>query len=276
MMNTNKSRVSSSAPKISKKSSSSTSSVLSFKYQSTWFWLVYGILLAVLIVILTFILIKKRNVKKSPYDNKLVVNRFKNLYEVWHQVASDPMFLILAKHLMNVNNNIYDTSVGSKELLDSFNQLDKYVKDNLNFTHNVRITIIYTDGIVYYDSVIPISMVYFIKNGLPKPVNMYTLGSPLKDHNAVPEVANSIVSGDGRCFYTNLSGMRLTDPFYNKMISENFGFYERISSSLNEPYSYVARFLQTDIDKTTGFVNGFTLRIGIPIDPKYYKHKSFV
>ena len=124
----------------------------------------------------------------------------------------------------------------------------------------------YNDGIVFYDSILKVNDVYFMKDGLPRPVNLYTLGSPLKDHNMLPEVANSIIITD--CSDNRLSGMTMTDPFYRKIVNEGYGFIERISSTFNKPYTYLAHVLNLGIDPATGFINTITVRIGLPIQPK--------
>jgi hypothetical protein len=124
----------------------------------------------------------------------------------------------------------------------------------------------YNDGIVFYDSVLKVNEVFFMKEGLPRPVNLYTLGSPLKDHNMLPEVANSVVLTD--CSDNRISGMELTDPFYRKIVNEGYGFVERISSTFNKPFTYMARHLNLGVDASTGFVNTITVRIGMPIVAK--------
>jgi hypothetical protein len=130
----------------------------------------------------------------------------------------------------------------------------------------VRITVMYNDGIVIYDSSLKMGNVFFMKDGLPRPVNLYTLGSPLKDHNMLPEVANSIIITDNSD--NRMSGMLLTDPFYRKLMNEGYGFVERISSTYNKPYTYMAHILHLNTDPATGFVNTVTVRIGMPIVPK--------
>lgn len=237
-------------------------------------WVIYGTILLIVIGFLIATLINSNNMleKKlppSPFDNKLVVGRFKRAYNIWNTIAADPMFVVLTKTLMGINSSSAVNGFiekGSKDIYDAFNNLDRYVKENLKFPENVRITVMYNDGIVFYDSVLKLNDVFFMKDGLPRPVNLYTLGSPLKDHNMLPEVANSIAITD--CSDNRLSGMTLTDPFYRKMVNEGYGFIERISSTFNKPFTYMAHVLQLGVDPATGFIDTITLRIGLPIEPK--------
>lgn len=275
MMITKKSETASSAPKFSKRTSSIFSSFNTNESNTYLIWIIYG---SIFVVILGFFisslaksnkLAAKYKQPPSPYDNKLVVGRFKRAYNVWNTIASDPMFVILTKTLMEINsssavNGFIDK--GSKEIYTSFNNLDRYVKENLKFPENTRITIMYNDGIVFYDSVLKINDVFFMKEGLPRPVNLYTLGSPLKDHNMLPEVANSVIVTDSSD--NSLSGMMLTDPFYRKLVNEGYGFVERISSTFNKPYTYLAHIVQLYTDPATGFVDTITMRVGFPIEPK--------
>lgn len=238
-------------------------------------WIIYGAIFIIILGLFVASLTKTQNMfskTKTPpssYDNKLVVGRFKRIYNVWNTVASDPMFVMLTKTLMEINSASAVNGVsenGSKEIYDAYTNLDRFVKENMKFPDNVRITIMYNDGIVFFDSVLKISDVFFLKDGLPRPVNLYTLGSPLKDHNVLPEVANSVIITD--CSDNRLSGMTLTDPFYRKMVNEGYGFVERISSTFNKPYTYIAHILNLGVDPTTSFVNTVTVRIGMPIIPK--------
>ena len=82
----------------------------------------------------------------------------------------------------------------------------------------------------------------------------------------LPEVANSIVVTD--CSDNRLSGMMLTNPFYRKLVNEGYGFMERISSTFNRPYTYLAHVLTLGIDPATGFVNTITVRVGLPVTPR--------
>lgn len=239
-------------------------------------WVVWAVLIGIVLVAIGVLIASALRSGKSavgrtpsPLDNKLVVGRFKRAYNIWNTIASDPMFVVLSKTLMEINsasatNGFVDK--GNKEILDAFTNLDRFVKQNLKFPEDVRITIMYNDGIVFYDSVLTVNEVFFMKEGLPRPVNLYTLGSPLKDHNMLPEVANSVVVTD--CSDNRLSGMVLTDPFYRKLVNEGYGFVERISSTFNRPYTYLAHNLVLGIDPATGFVNTITVRIGLPVKPK--------
>jgi hypothetical protein len=274
MMITKKSQTTSSAPKFSKRVSSI---IPSFdKNENTYLiWVIYGSVFVVILGLFVSSLAKstkfasKYKQSPSPYDHKLVVGRFKRAYNVWNIISSDPMFIVLTKTLMEINsknaaNGFIDK--GSKEIYTSFNNLDRYVKENLKFPENTRITIMYNDGIVFYDSVLKVNDVFFMKDGLPRPVNLYTLGSPLKDHNMLPEVANSVIVTDSSD--NSISGMMLTDPFYRKLVNEGYGFVERISSTFNKPYTYLAHVMQMDVDPATGFVDTITMRVGFPIEPK--------
>lgn len=239
-------------------------------------WVLYGVILISIVGLFMFSMTgsfsnkpSSTKMPPSPFDNKLVVGRFKRAYNIWNTIASDPMFVVLTKTLMEINsasavNGFVDK--GSKDIFDAFQNLDRYVKENLKFPENTRITVMYNDGIVFYDSILKVNDVYFMKDGLPRPVNLYTLGSPLKDHNMLPEVANSIIITD--CSDNRLSGMIMTDPFYRKIVNEGYGFIERISSTFNKPYTYLAHVLHLGIDPATGFINTITVRIGLPIEPK--------
>lgn len=270
MMITKKSETSPSAPRFSSKHSSFPTTTERFYL----IWVIYGTILMIVLGLLIASLISSSNnnqskLSPSPFDNKLVVGRFKRAYNIWNTIGADPMFVVLVKTLMGINsssavNGFVDK--GSKEIYDAFNNLDRYVKENLKFPENVRITVMYNDGIVFYDSVLKVNDVFFIKDGLPRPVNLYTLGSPLKDHNMLPEVANSIAITD--CSDNRLSGMSLTDPFYRKMVNEGYGFIERISSTFNKPFTYMAHVLQLGVDPATAFIDTVTVRIGLPIEPK--------
>lgn len=275
-MITKKSEVASSAPKFnaSKRPSSFFNSFASQEH-SYLIWAIYGSIFVVILAFFVLSLTKaiqsahKSKEPPSPLDNKLVVGRFKRTYNIWNTVASDPMFVVLSKTLMDINSKCAVNGFvekGSKEIYDAFNNLDRYVKENLKFPENTRITIMYNDGIVFYDSVLKVNEVFFMKEGLPRPVNLYTLGSPLKDHNMLPEVANSVIITDSSD--NSLSGMMLTDPFYRKLVNEGYGFAERISSTFNKPYTYLAHILQLGIDPATAFVNTITVRIGLPVEPK--------
>lgn len=278
MMITKKSGITSSAPTFSKRFSSSSSSSSSPIRDDNLYrlWILYGFIFIILLSLMiasllnTSGLVSKNKSSPSPFDNKLVVGRFKRAYNIINTIANDPMFVVLSKTLMEINSseavNNNGNQPGSKNISDAFNNLDRYVKENLKFPENIRITVMYNDGIVFYDSILNMNNVFFMKDGLPRPVNLYTLGSPLKDHNMLPEVANSLILTD--VSENRLSGMTLSDPFYRKLANEGYGFIERISSTFNKPFTYMARNLQLGIDPATGFINTITIRIGLPIEPK--------
>lgn len=276
MMITKKSQRASSSPKFSKSPPSFFYPVASRQENSYLIWLIYGTIFFVIFGLFVASLSKtiqsasKSRQTPSPLDNNLVVGRFKRSYNIWNTVADDPMFIVLTKTLMDINSKYAIDSgysdKGSKEIYTAYNNLDRYVKENLKFPENMRITLMYNDGIVVYDSDLKITDVFFMKDGLPRPVNLYTLGSPLKDHNMLPEVANSLIitdSSDNR-----LSGMLLTDTFYRKIVNEGYGFIERVSSTFNKPYNFMAHSINLGVDPATGFVDTATLRIGVPIEPK--------
>ena len=275
-MITKKSEIASSAPK-SGANNKHPSLLFSFALQqhSYMIWFIYTLIfVAIFTLFLTSFINAVKSGKKSreppsPLDNKLVVGRFKRAYNIWNTVATDPMFVVLTKTLMEINSSSAVNGFvekGSKDIYDAFTNLDRYVKENLKFPENVRITVMYNDGIVFYDSILKINDVFFMKEGLPRPVNLYTLGSPLKDHNMLPEVANSVIITDSSD--NSLSGMMLTDPFYRKLVNEGYGFVERISSTFNKPFTYLAHVLQLGIDPATAFVNTITIRVGLPVEPK--------
>lgn len=276
-MITKRSGITSSSPKISS-TNTFTSKVSSFAphEKSNLIIAIYSLIFVVILVLFLTSLIKtfrtndtKYKEPPSPLDNNLVVGRFKRAYNIWNTVASDPMFVVLTKTLMDINSKCAVNGFvekGSKDIYDAYTNLHRYVSENLKFPENVRITIMYNDGIVFYDSVLKINDVFFMKNGLPRPVNLYTLGSPLKDHNMLPEVANSVIVTDSSD--NSLSGMMMTNPFYRKLVNEGYGFSERISSSFNKPYTYLAHVVNLGIDPATAFVNTITVRIGLPIEPK--------
>lgn len=276
MMITKKSGIASSAPKIS--SPNTTTKWSSFFYpqeQSNMVLAIYVLIFVVILVVFLTSLVKtvrpaaKRREPPSPLDHNLVVGRFKRAYNIWNTVASDPMFVVLTQTLMEINSRCAVNGFvekGSKDIFDAYTNLHRYVTENLKFPENVRITIMYNDGIVFYDSVLKLNDVFFMKGGLPRPVNLYTLGSPLKDHNMLPEVANSVIVTDSSD--NSLSGMMMTDPFYRKLVNEGYGFAERISSSFNKPYTYLAHVVQLGVDPATAFVNTITVRVGLPVEPK--------
>lgn len=233
------------------------------------------IIVFIIIVAVIFFLLMKENKKiKSKgksvvkFDEPRVIQRFSKLRKGWYAIKADNTFLTFAKNLMDINSMNGDSKEGVYEIYSAYLAIDQYFKTKLQILPNVRVTLIYSDGIVFYDSAVDISRIYFMdKNGLPKPVSLSTLGSPLKDHNTVPEVMMSISNvyyPDAPAPFIYL-GLDITHPFYDILFKEGFGFFERKSSSLNVPYSYVARFMPFLPDPATGFTDGFTLRISIPI-----------
>lgn len=234
------------------------------------------ILLIILVgLILLLINAKKRREKPtlypSPMDNSNIINRFTRNRAQWYAIANDATFRELTNNLSDINSESINDNVGNKKILVAYSQLKKYI-NSLKLDKDLRITLIYTDGIVFFDSALPISRVYFLQNGLPRPVGMATLASPLKNHNVVPEMVNAVTvhTTDTPLF---LLGFQLNDPIYKKMISEGFGFFERISSSLNIPYSYIAKFLPipSGNGNNTFFLDGVILRIGIPLEDKFFQ-----
>lgn len=276
MMITKKSAIAPSAPRITPSSKRPSSSSIFYPIESSYVIpAIYGSIFVVVLALFVMSLAKairsavKSKQPPSPLDNNLVVGRFKRAYNIWNTVAADPMFVVLCKTLMETNSRCAVNGFvekGSKEIYDAYTNLHRYVKENLKFPENVRITIMYNDGIVFYDSVLKMNEVFFMKDGLPRPVNLYTLGSPLKDHNMLPEVANSVIVTD--CSDNSLSGMMMTDPFYRKLVNEGYGFAERISSSFNKPYTYLAHIVHLSTDPATAFVNTITVRVGMPVEPK--------
>lgn len=270
MMDTKRIRYSSSSSPFSTRSSPSLSSSSKTRWTTIFIVIMVGVLIFLMVMFAINNkksgLFKSKSVSTSPFDNKLVVNRFKRAYNIWNTVATDPMFVMHTKNLMEINSASATNGIsqqGSKEIYDAYQNLRNHVKENLKFPEESRITVMYNDGIVFFDSILTINDVFFMKDGLPRPVNLYTLGSPLKDHNMLPEVANCLVvtdSSDNR-----LSGMQLTDTFYRKLVNEGYGFVERISSTFNRPYTYLAHVLNLGVDPTTGFVNIITVRIGLPV-----------
>lgn len=262
MMNTGGSRTPS-------RRTSSIPRTQSRKDTQEWIFLfLFIVLVAVVIVLLLvyFLVIRKRSRAAihqagGALDDPVVVKRFATLRDQWNFISNDPQFRALADTLMTVNSSAQNPLSGSLSILNAYNALDQYCKRLTSF----RVTLIYTDGIVYYDSSLPIDRVYFMDNGLPKQVSMNTLGSPLKDHNTVPEVTNSVIFYPTKPGDTGLMGMSLSDPVYSALIAEGFGFVERQSSSLNIPFSYVAKFMAISVDPDTHFMHGCTLRLSVPI-----------
>ena len=207
----------------------------------------------------------------TPMDEKGIVQRFSTLRDLWYLVASDRSFVQFANNLGDVNAEALFSNVGSVEILKAYNELDNYIR-GMGLDKDTRITLIYPDGIVFYDSALPIGRIFFMQNGLPKPVSMATLGSPLKNHNVVPEMTNAVtVHSIKNPLY--LLGYPLTNPLYQDLVKEGFGFFERISSSLNVPYSYMAKFLPIPSGNgpTTFFLDGIFLRISLPIEDNFFQ-----
>jgi len=233
---------------------------------SSWQWIVIILALLVIIagVVIGIILLvqkRRRRGEPSPMDDPLIIARIKKNRDHWYKISKDPDFIALVETIMTINSNS-STGVGSRPLLLAFKNLDNYCNTNCP---DIRVTLIYKDGIVFYDNVLSMDDIFYMKDGLPIPVNMATLGSPLKSHNTVPEMTNSIIVHQLDELDNSMDGMRLIDPIYPMLIREGFGFSERVSSSLGIPYSYVARSMITSIDPTTKFINGCTLRVSTPI-----------
>jgi len=230
---------------------------------------IYGFLFVALIVALIVYLVpqpkKSKIVSSQGYNDARVVRRFRNLMDAWNKVAADPTFLSLAKQLMDTNSRHRDPNTGVKDIYVDYMMIDQYFKSQFQIVPDFRVTLIYTDGIVFYDSAMDISQVYFMINGLPKPVNLSTLGSPLKDHNVLPEVLNSLSVNTLVVSKYDYMGFPLKDPLYATMIDKGFGFVERMSSSMDVPYSYVARTVAVGVDGRTGYTNGLTLRVSMPV-----------
>ena len=61
-------------------------------------------------------------------------------------------------------------------------------------------------------------------------------------------------------------GVKSIDQVYQNLIMNGFGFYERMSSSLDKPFTYVAKFLPLPFSKkNNSYSDGCTLRVGMPI-----------
>lgn len=257
----------------------------------TWIYVIVGIILIIIVAFLILAVIRyflkkkgrdqppsTRPQKKTSSDGSSLMNdpsivkRFELLRNEWYTLSNDQDFLSMIETLMMINSNS-SPDVGSRPILQAFKMLDEYCNKKFN---TIRVTLIYKDGIVFYDSALPIDKIFFIKDNLPLPVSMATLGSPLKDHNTVPEVTNSIIVHQLDDMNNSLEGMKLINPLYSKLIQEGFGFTERVSSSLNTPYSYVARFVVTSVDPATKFINGCTLRVSKPISSSYSVDTEFI
>lgn len=223
-------------------------------------------LIVALLIIVAMLYVNKKTTCRFPQNNIFIQNqstigRYKELMKIWEHFENDMEFCQLCHSLMDTNSNIQDNNHGNKQLKIAFQKLDDYVRSHTNMPF-IRLTLIYTDGIVFYDSVLSLDRIYFMdkSNNLPLPVSMYTLSSPLKNHNVLPEIANSIIVNDATD--TCLSNVH---PVYRKLMQDGFGFYERMSSSLDKPYCYVSRFLPLPYPFTKNFKDGCTLRIGMEI-----------
>lgn len=208
---------------------------------------------------------QKQSRISQGYNDARVVQRFRILIDCWGKLASDQTFLSLAKQLMDTNSRYRDPNTGVKDIYFDYMAIDQYFKTRAQFLPGLRVTLIYMDGIVFYDSAMDISQVFFMINGLPKPVNLNTLGSPLKDHNVLPEVLNSLSVNTLVVSKYDYMGSPLKDPFYATMIDKGFGFVERMSSSMDVPYSYVARTVVVGVDGKSGYMNSLTLRVSMPV-----------
>lgn len=200
----------------------------------------------------------------SQLDTSSSVARFKNLRIMWTVISQDRSFLILAKTLMDINSSALDSKSGNQDIFIAYKNLDHYVKTKMNLRGG-RIKLIYLDGIVYYDSSLDLAKTYFMANGLPIPATMNTLGSPLKDHNTLPENFNSLMVHPSQPENMVLMGMSVSDPLYKELFQQGFGFIERISSNMAIPYTYLSHYLLFSIDPLTSFPHGCTLSVSMPI-----------
>ena len=200
----------------------------------------------------------------STLDNPSSVARFKHLRNIWFRISQDNTFLLLAKTLMDVNNSALNSKDGNHNIFIAYENVNTYVKTKMNL-RGARITLIYLDGIVFYDSALDLAKTYFMNDGLPRPVSISTLGSPLKDHNTLPENFNSLMVHPRKFEDMVFMGMSVTDPLYKDLFHQGFGFIERISSSMSIPYTYLSRFLTFSTDPITSFPNGCTLSVSMPI-----------
>jgi hypothetical protein len=234
-------------------------------------WMIVGIVIVVIIFIV--VLYRTSSEKKnstpsssaiSALDHPGSVQRFRALRQMWEMASKDTTFLLLTKTLMNINSSAMNSKDGNKDIHMAYKNLDNYVKHKMKLRGG-RMTLIYVDGIVFYDSALNLSRTYFMQNGLPRPVSIYTLGSPLKDHNTLPENFNSLMVHPQKMENMMVMGMPVTDALYKELFSQGYGFIERMSSSLAIPCTYLSRFLTFNIDPITSFPDGCTLSVSMPI-----------
>jgi hypothetical protein len=224
------------------------------------------LILIIIIAILVYIILirKKKRRNHTGYNDPRIVGRLKTLHGVWTTLSKDPDLLLLARRLMEKNNAAeFNTNSGSQDIYLAYTALDEYYRQ-IKLTPQCRLTLIFLDGIVFYDSDQDISNIYFMKNGLPRPVNISTLGSPLKDHNVMPEIINALSVYTVAKNY-HYMGDPITDPFLHDLIRDGFGFVERVSSSANVPCSYLANTIEYKRDVNSGYVSNLILRVSMPI-----------
>jgi len=236
-------------------------------------WLIIVFLMIVIGVLIYFIAFHKEEKKTKPItpgpmDNPLVVARFQRIRELWYILSVDASFLFLIQALMTINSNIVQPQSLSNgmALRDAYQNLDRYVKTSIlpTLPPKSNMTLIFADGILFYDSSLTMDQTYYIQNELPRALSIYTLGSPLKDHNTLPENFNALMI---HCPSDplNFLGMPLTHPLYEQLSLEGFGFIERISSNMNTPTTYLSRFLKLSTDPTSQFMHGCVLTLDIPV-----------
>ena len=242
-----------------------------WKWIMLWLIIVFFlIVIGVLIYFIGFYKEKKQPtpITPGPMDNALVVARFQRVRELWYILSVDASFLFLIQALMSINSNIIQPQSLSESLAlrDAYQNLDRYVETNILPTlppkSNIRLS--FADGIIFYDSSLPMNQTYYIQNELPNAVSINTLGSPLKDHNTLPENFNALMihhPSDP----SNFLGMPLTHQIYKDLSMEGFGFIERISSNMNSPATFLSRFLVLATDPTTQFIQGCVLGLNVPI-----------
>lgn len=246
--------------------SSSRSSREKEESQHPW-WMLYLYMILLLIIIVAvfvyMIMVRKKRRSRTGYNDPRIVARLKTLHNVWTTLSGDPELLFLARRLMDKNSDAANMDAGSQDIYIAYKALDEYYKQ-IKLTPRCRLTLIYLDGIVFYDSDLGISKTYFMKDGLPRPVNISTLGSPLKDHNVMPEMLNALSVYTPSKNY-HYMGDPITDPFLHELIKDGFGFVERVSSSINVPCSYLANTIEYKRDMDSGYVSNLTMRVSMPI-----------
>jgi len=199
------------------------------------------------------------------------IQRLDVLRDTWLKLSVEKNILVLIRNLMTMNNTS-PQGIGSPEILMAYRQLKGYQQEHYS---TVRLTCVYSDGIVFFDSALPIDKVYFMNNGLPMPVSLFTLGSPLKNHNTLPEIMNSLIlhypkppKDQTSENVPYLMGQPLESSFFRQLNLEGFGFCERISSSLGVPYTYLSRVVfwsREDLDNPIRVIHGCTLRVSVPV-----------